>query len=71
MPSRVLAPPGKARLGHRDWGPSLVPDTSPARLTARSYGTTVSGTTPLTDLALPRTSPSRTVTGTGGVSSKR
>ena len=38
---------------------------------SRSYGTTVSGTVPLTALALPFTSPSRMVTGTGGVSWKR
>jgi hypothetical protein len=39
------------------WGLILVPDTSPARLTTRSYGTTFSGTTLLMALALPRTSP--------------
>ena len=38
---------------------------------AGGAATTVSGTVPLTDLALPRTSPSRMVTGTGGVSWKR
>jgi hypothetical protein len=37
----------------------------------RGYGTVASGTRRLTDLASPRTSPSRTVTGTGGVSLNR
>ena len=37
----------------------------------RSYGATFSGTTLLVALALPRTSPCRTVTGTGGVSLNR
>ena len=38
------------------------------RLTTRSYGTVASGTMRLTALGSPLTSPSRTVTGTGGVS---
>jgi hypothetical protein len=41
------------------------------KVATRCYGATFSGTTLLVALALPRTSPWRTVTGTGGVSLNR
>ncbi len=64
---------------------STVSSTPPMRFAGRStafaatkelkgkarYGLMASGTTFLTDLALPLTSPSRTVTWMGGVNAKR